>query len=106
MVKLFYAPGTCALASHIVLEWIGKPYELEKVNPKDPSYLELNPLGQVPAMIDGDRRTVADPYAFAMTRWGNLLPKPLLGYSNLNHFYQQMKEGEGGKRTMKQQGID
>ena len=26
-MKLHYLPGTCALADHIVLEWIGKPYE-------------------------------------------------------------------------------
>ena len=205
MIKLFYAPGTCALAPHIVLEWIGQPYELEKVNPKDSEYRKLNPLGQVPTMIDGDsgvmnqadallkylahkypeaelgddgslqgayeldrwlafltgdvhpaffpffasqryttdesdraqqsvkessyqlvdkvfqhlnshlngknhvvgdRRTIADPYAFAMTRWGNLLPKPLSDYVNLNRFYQQMREDAGVKRAMEQQGID
>lgn len=54
MITLFYAPGTCALAPHIVLEWIGEPYELQKVKPSDPDYLQMNPLGQVPAMIDGD----------------------------------------------------
>jgi glutathione S-transferase len=55
MIKLFYAPGTCALATHIVLEWIGEPYELEKVQLGDPEFLKINPLGQVPTMIDGDR---------------------------------------------------
>jgi len=54
MIKLFYAPGTCALAPHIVLEWIGEPYDLQKVKQSDPEYLKLNPLGQVPAMIDGE----------------------------------------------------
>ena len=54
MIKLFYAPGTCALAPHIVLEWIGEPYDLRKVKQSDPEYLKLNPLGQVPAMIDGE----------------------------------------------------
>ena len=52
MIKLFYAPGTCALALHIVLEWIGEPYDLQKVKQSDPEYLKLNPLGQVPAMIE------------------------------------------------------
>jgi len=54
MITLFYAPGTCALAPHIVLEWIGEPYKLEKVQPRSPEVLKINPLGQVPAMIDGD----------------------------------------------------
>ncbi len=54
MIKLFYAPGTCALATHIALEWIGEPYELQQVKLGDPEYLKINPLGQVPAIIDGD----------------------------------------------------
>ena len=204
MIKLFYAPGTCALAPHIVLEWIGEPYELQKVKPSDPEYLQMNPLGQVPAMIDGDsgvmnqadallkylankypnaqlgddgtlqdayeldrwlafltgdvhpaffpyfapqryaadnsettrqtvkeasyqlidrvyqhldkhlegknylvgnRRTIADPYTFAMTRWGNMLPKPLADYPHLDRFYQQLREDAGVQRAMAQQGI-
>lgn len=51
-MKLFYAPGACSLAPHIVLEWIGEPYELEKVKLGDPEYTKINPLGQVPAVID------------------------------------------------------
>jgi glutathione S-transferase len=204
MIKLFYAPGTCALAPHIVLEWIGEPYELQKVKPSDPDYLQMNPLGQVPATIDGDsgvmnqadailkylahkypdaklgddgtllgayeldrwlafltgdvhpaffpffapqryttddrqtsqqtvkeasyklidrvyqhldkhlegkdylvgnRRTIADAYAFAMTRWGNNLPKPLSDYSNLHRFYQQLREDTSVRQAMEQQGI-
>ncbi|MCL6436491.1 MAG: glutathione S-transferase N-terminal domain-containing protein [Leptolyngbyaceae cyanobacterium HOT.MB2.61] len=63
MIKLFYAPGTCALAPHIVLEWIGEPYELEKVQLGSPEYLKINPLGQVPAMIDGDSDVMNQPDA-------------------------------------------
>ncbi len=204
MIKLFYEPGSCALALHIVLEWIDEPYELEKVNTKNPNYLKINPLAQVPVMTDngsdvmnqtdallkylvhkypaaklgdnsslqdvyeldrwlafltgdlhpafkpffvpqrytvddseaaqqsvkkasyqlidrlyqhldknlegktyivGDRLTIADPYAFAMTRWGNKLPKPLSDYPNLHRFYQQMLQNEGVQRAMKKQGI-
>lgn len=53
-MKLYYAPGTCALATHIVLEWIGQPYELEQVgiHPKTPELLAVNPLGAVPVLDD------------------------------------------------------
>jgi len=56
-MKLYYLPGACPLASHIVLEWIGKPYETQEVSReeiKQPAYLALNPLGAVPVLVDGD----------------------------------------------------
>ena len=204
MIKLFYAPGTCALAIHIALEWIGEPYELQQVKLGDPEYLKINPLGQVPAIIDGDgdvmtqgdailkylarkypaaklgddgtlldgydldlwmafltgdlhpaffpfyhperystdssdgakqaakeasyqiidrmygyldrhlnakefvvgnRRTIADAYAFAMVRWGNNLPNGLTHYPNLDRFYHHWREDSAVKRAMEQQQI-
>ncbi|OZI64212.1 glutathione S-transferase family protein [Bordetella genomosp. 1] len=56
-MKLYYMPGACSLAGHIVLEWAGKPYETQRVareELKQPAYLEVNPLGAVPALTDGD----------------------------------------------------
>jgi glutathione S-transferase len=55
MLKLFYAPGACSLAPHIVLEEIGGPHTLERVNLRDgaqraPAYLAINPKGRVPAL--------------------------------------------------------
>lgn len=51
-MKLYYAPGTCALAPIILAEWLALPLEIEKVNHKDPDeeYLAKNPLGAVPAL--------------------------------------------------------
>ncbi|MFC7302468.1 glutathione S-transferase family protein [Cognatiluteimonas weifangensis] len=51
-MKLYYSPGACSLASHIVLEWIGEPYEAVPVSReqrKTPEYLQINPAGAVPA---------------------------------------------------------
>lgn len=52
-MKLHYLPGTCSLADHIMLEWIGQPYEAVAV-PRDklksPGFLELNPAGAVPVL--------------------------------------------------------
>lgn len=56
-MKLYYFPGACPLASHIVLEWTGQAYELAEVSReaiKQPEYLALNPLGAVPTLVDGD----------------------------------------------------
>lgn len=56
-MKLYYFPAACPLVSHIVLEWIGKPYETERVTRqqiKEPAYLALNPTGSVPTLVDGD----------------------------------------------------
>jgi glutathione S-transferase len=56
-MKLFYLPNACSMADHIVLEWIGQPYDTEKVARdalKSPEYLRLNPSGAVPTLVDGD----------------------------------------------------
>ncbi|TXH75721.1 MAG: glutathione S-transferase family protein [Lysobacteraceae bacterium] len=52
-MKLYYSPGACSLADHIVLEWIGAPYEAIKVareDRKNPEFLAINPAGAVPAL--------------------------------------------------------
>lgn len=56
-MKLYYMAGACPLASHIVLEWIGKPYEIQAVKRKalkEPEFLALNPVGSVPVLTDGE----------------------------------------------------
>jgi glutathione S-transferase len=56
MLKLYFAPGTCALASHIALAEAGAPYTTEKVDFKtnqqnSPEYLGINPKGRVPSLV-------------------------------------------------------
>jgi len=56
-MKLYYMPGACPLATHITLEWIGKPYDTQAVarnELKEPEFLALNPVGSVPVLVDGD----------------------------------------------------
>jgi len=56
-MKLYYSPGACSLADHIVLEWIGRPYEAIKVtrdDRKSPQFLAINPAGAVPALEHDD----------------------------------------------------
>ncbi len=56
MLKLYYAPGTCALASHIALQEVGAAYTTERVDFKSnqqnsPEYLAINAKGRVPALV-------------------------------------------------------
>ena len=55
MLTLYYAPGACSMASHIVLEESGEKYEPRKVDlaggeQRTEAYLKLNPLGRVPVL--------------------------------------------------------
>ena len=60
-MKLYYFPGSCALAPHIVLEWLGVYYEAVRIEKGDPEYLKINPLGVVPAIdYNGKLYTQAD----------------------------------------------
>jgi glutathione S-transferase len=56
MYKLYYAPGTCALASHIALEEAGADYSAVRLDFKSnqqqsQEYLKVNPKGRVPALV-------------------------------------------------------
>ena len=56
MLKLYYSPGACAMASHIALEEAGADYELVRIDlkkgeQKTPEYLAINPAGSTPALV-------------------------------------------------------
>src|SRR5579864_9814930 len=63
MYHLYFSPGACSVAPHIVLEEIGQPYTTELVrvdisskaeNITQADYLKINPKGRVPALKIGD----------------------------------------------------
>lgn len=54
MTTLYYAVGACSLAPHIVLEWIGAPYEAVKVQFGSKELLAVNPAGAVPTLREDD----------------------------------------------------
>lgn len=56
MMKLYYFPGSCSLASHIALAEAGADYEAIRVDlrggqQQTPGYLAVNPKGRVPALV-------------------------------------------------------
>jgi len=55
MLTLYYGPGACSMAAHIVLEQSGEKYEGRKValaqgEQRSAEYLKVNPHGRVPAL--------------------------------------------------------
>jgi glutathione S-transferase len=55
MLTLYYAPGACSMAAHIVLEESGETYTPQRVDlangeQKTEAYLKIHPLGRVPAL--------------------------------------------------------
>src|SRR5580700_2709800 len=58
-MKLYFAPRTRASRPRWLLEELGVPYELVRLDMakkehKEPSYLALHPHGAVPALTDGE----------------------------------------------------
>jgi glutathione S-transferase len=56
VLTLYYAPHTCALATHIVLEEVGAEYAAKRIDfatnqQRSPQYLRINPKGRVPALV-------------------------------------------------------
>ncbi len=58
-ITLYYSPGACSLAPHIVLEELGIAYETVRISTaegqqRSPEYLKINPRARVPALaVDG-----------------------------------------------------
>jgi glutathione S-transferase len=65
MLTLYYAPGACSMAPHIVLEESGEAYQPRKVDlaggeQRAEAYLKLNPLGRVPVLGLDDGMALAE----------------------------------------------
>lgn len=65
-MKLFFSPGACSLAPHIVLRESGCAFSLEKVDTArhltadGSDYYTVNPKGQVPLLVLDDGATLSE----------------------------------------------
>ena len=55
-MKLYYAPGACSIGIHVLLEEIGKPYDVQRVNLQQgeqyqPGFTSINPKSKVPTLV-------------------------------------------------------
>lgn len=85
-MKLYYSPGACSMASHIVLYELGQPFEIEKVDgatkrtETGADFWAINPKGKVPALaFEGEVLTEGPSILqFVADRTANdvLAPKP------------------------------
>jgi glutathione S-transferase len=83
-MKLYYTPGACSIGIHVLLEEIGKPYELEAIDLREgaqykPEYTKVNPKSKIPALLrdDGSLQTEYPAIAYWLARtnpFSNLLP--------------------------------
>lgn len=86
MLTLFYAPGACSMAAHIVLEESGEKYEAKRVDlakgeQRTEAYLKIHPLGRVPALLLDNGEPLTENTAilpYLGKRFG-LWPKDALG---------------------------
>lgn len=56
-MKLYALAGACSMVPHTALEWAKIDYQLELVDHatiKSEAYLQINPQGQVPLLVEGD----------------------------------------------------
>jgi glutathione S-transferase len=65
MLTLYYAPGACSMAPHIVLEESGEKYEprkmdLSKGEQRSEEYLKINPQGRVPTLGLGNGEALSE----------------------------------------------
>ncbi len=69
-MKFYMTPGSCSTGIHILLEEIGKPFEVYLVNllagdQRKPEFLAMNPKGTIPVLVRDDGSVLSEFQAIA-----------------------------------------
>jgi glutathione S-transferase len=96
-MKLYFAPRTRAIRPRWLLEELGVPYELVKLDlarqeNTTPAYLAVHPLGDLPALVDGEV-TLLESLAICLhlaDRFPEKHLAPLMGSAERGPYYQWM----------------
>ena len=69
-MKLYFSPGACSIGIHLLLEEIGKPYEVEQIKTSageqfKPEYIAITPKSKVPALMRDDGSVLTEYGAIA-----------------------------------------
>jgi glutathione S-transferase len=94
-MKLYYSAQTRAIRPRWMLEEIGAPYELVRLNlskgeHKKPEYLKIHPHGAVPALVDGEVTMFesAAICAYLADRFPEMGLAPAFGTAGRAYYYQ------------------
>lgn len=111
-MKLYYSPGACSLAPHIVLNEIGQPYDLEKVDLGEKKtetgadFNAVNAKGYVPTLEFAKDQVLTEvstilQYLADKAEGSNLIPKfgtmdRYRAMESLNFVASELHKGIGG----------
>jgi glutathione S-transferase len=108
-MKLYYAPGVCSIGIHVLLEEIGKPYDLEQVNLREgaqykPEFTSVSAKSKVPA-LQRDDGSILTEFPVIATYLAKTNPQAKLIPSDLESEIRGAEAMEYAVATMHGQGF-
>jgi len=108
-MKLYYMPGVCSIGIHVLLEEIGKPYDLEQVNLREgaqykPEFTSVSAKSKVPA-LQRDDGSILTEFPVIATYLAKTNPQAKLIPSDLESEIRGAEAMEYAVATMHGQGF-